>query len=193
MFAPGRWAAAFVNSLAAQGGEEEGLNAFRELASWVKTLPSVLGPGAVSGSSAAEKLEKLIREGMAKTRDSAELMNSDPALEIALRFLILMVKKNMIRHIDSVIEETKKILDKKNGIVQVSLEYASPPGDESRIKEAIKKRTGAVGVELEGRVNPELIGGYRLQIGDEIIDASVRSQLRKLETCLTAGIGGGGN
>jgi F-type H+-transporting ATPase subunit delta len=58
---------------------------------------------------------------------------------------------------------------------------------ELRITEAIKKRTGALRIKLETQVNPELIGGYRLRIGDEIIDASVRSQLRRLESCLAAG------
>jgi len=103
-----------------------------------------------------------------------------------------VVRKNIIRHIDPVIAEAKKILDRKNGIVQVSAEYAFPPGEdfEFRIMERIKKQTGAVRVDITGQVNPRLIGGYRLRIGDEIIDASVRLQLRKLETCLASGDGG---
>lgn len=44
-------------------------------------------------------------------------------------------------------------------------------------------------MELTGQVKEELIGGYRLRIGDEIIDASIRSQLQKMEACLA----GGGN
>ena len=191
MFVPGHWAAAFINSLAAQGGEAaQGLSALEALASWVKTLP-----GAVFGSSAADRLEKLLRESVEKTGKPAALINSGPALEIALRFLVLMVRKNVIRHIDSVIDEVKKTLDRKNGIVQVTAEYAFPPEGnfESRLKETIRKRTGAARVDITGQVNTELIGGYRLRIGDEIIDASIRCQLRKLETCMTAGIGVGGN
>ena len=187
MFITRHWAAAFINSLATQGGDaEEGLIALDTLASWARSLP-----GAVFGRSAAEKLEKLVREGMKKTEDTS------PAMETALRFLVLMVRRNAIRHIDQVIEDLKKILDRKNNIVQVTAEYAFPPGEaETRIKEAVKKRTGAVKVEITGRVNPDLIGGYRLRIGDETIDASVRSQLKKLETCLAAGTrlaGDGGN
>jgi len=177
MFVSRQWAAAFADS---QDGEiEEGLNALVTLASWVKSLP-----GAVFGSSSAEKLEKLIREGMAKAGTPS------PALEVAVRFLVLMIRKNVFRHIDSVIDETRKILDKKNGIVQGSLEYAFPPAEDdvSRIEEAIRRRTGAARVDIKRQVTPELIGGYRLRLGDELIDASVRSQLQKLETSLAAGV-----
>ena len=202
MFNARRWAEAFINSLAAGGDGEsksllfaapsvplsetaipplagEGLDALRTLAAWVKSLN-----GAVFGSSAAERLEKLIREGMARSGDSS------PALEAALRFVVLMVRKNTIRHIDSVIDETKKILDKRNGLIQGSLEYAFPPAadDVSRIKELIRQQTGAARVDISEQMNAELIGGYRLRIGDEIIDASVRSQLRKFEAYLAAGV-----
>jgi F-type H+-transporting ATPase subunit delta len=190
MFVPEHWAAAFINSLETQGGEAaEGIDALKILVSWAKSLP-----GVVSGSSDAEKLETLVRQaavaaGMAKT-SAFSGGDLSPALEAALRFLVLMVKKNKFRHIDPVIDETKKLLDRKNGLVPVTLEYVLPPGDSSGIEEAIRKRTGAARVEITERVNPELIGGYRLWIGDEIIDASVRSQLQKLEACLTAGNGG---
>jgi F-type H+-transporting ATPase subunit delta len=101
-----------------------------------------------------------------------------------------------------VLDEAKKILDRKNRIVRLVVEYAAAPGedaanaksakfmDEGRIKELIKKRSGAAGVEMVIRNNQELLGGYRLRIGDEVIDASVRSQLKKLGDSLAAGDGG---
>ena len=182
MFHSGHWAAALINSIERDGGDiEDGLEFFKVLASWVKKLP-----GEVSGSSAAQKLEKLVREGLAKSGVAS------PAPEAAIRFFVLMAKKNKIRHVDSVLEEAKKLLDKKRGVVAVSIEYAFPidgsdaglaaakTADESRIKEEIKKRTAAARVDLTERFNADLIGGYRLRIGDEIMDASVRLQLRKL-------------
>jgi len=178
MFHSGHWAAALLNTLEREGGDiEDSIKFFEVLASWVKKLP-----GDVSGSFAAEKLEKIIRDGTIKRGDALS-----SGQEAALRTFLLMVKKNAIQHIDSVIEKTKELADRKHGIVSVTVEYASlPDGDaESRIKEEIKKRTSAAGVNLTERVNAELIGGYRLRIGDEIIDASVRSQLRKLSDHLT--------
>ena len=185
MFSPGHWAAAFINSTKELGGEaENGLDALMALVPWVKSLPDM-----VFGRSAAEKLEKSIREAAAAA-DPGETASS-PALEAAVRFISLMARKNVICHIDLVIDEVKKTLDRKNGVVHVSLESALAPGeDEDRIKEKVKKRTGARVVHITGQIKPELIGGYRLRIGDELMDASIRSQLRKLETSLASGRGG---
>jgi len=176
------WAEAFVNSVEKEGGEiEEGLDTLMTLASCVAACAAPL-QGVFSGRVAAEKLEPLLRKG---------ITISGKAEETALRFFLLMVRGKKVRYINSVIEEVKNILNKKRGIVRVFAEYAFPPDREleSLISEAVKKRTGAAKVELKGLVNQALIGGYRLRIGDEIIDASVRCQLRKMEACL-AGYGG---
>jgi F-type H+-transporting ATPase subunit delta len=182
MFHPGHWAAAFINSLDREGADSgEGVEVLGVLASWIRALP-----GEVFGSSPACKAERLIREGLAKSGTVS------PAGEIAARFIALMIRKNAIRHIDPVIDEAKKLLNRKRGVVAVFAEYAFPAGAdvESRISEIIKRKTGAAGVELVGRVRPELIGGCRLRIGDEIIDASIRSQMRRLEAHLAVAYGG---
>ena len=181
MFHCGHWAAAFVSSIEKQGGEiEDGIDALGAMASWAKSLP-----GHVFGFSAAEKLEKLIREGIAKAAALSE-SGASPALEAAIRFLVLMVRKNALCHIDSVLDRARYLMNKKRGIVYAYLESAAPVTEdtEARIKEAIIKRSGAAGVDIRKQLNPELIGGYRLRIEDKIIDASVRFQLRKLMIAL---------
>ena len=196
MFSAGSWAQAFINSLdnppKNDDSIDEGFETLKVLASFVKSLP-----GQVSGKSASEKLETLIRRGMAETAPLASAPTfeaASPALEAAVRFIVLSVRKDRFRYIDLVIEKIKNLIDKKRGIITASLECAFLPGvdesnktsieesdiEESRLIEVIKKRTGAAGVELSKRLNPQLIGGYRLRIGDEVIDASIRSQLREL-------------
>jgi len=173
MFHPGHWAAAFINSLEREKADlEEAMELFKTLASWVKSLP-----GGVFGSSAAQKVENLIRKGLSTAGEIS------PAGETTVRFLSLLIKKNKSRHIDSIIAETEKLLDKKRGVITVCMESAAPmEGElESSMKESLRKLTGAARLNLVEQVNPELIGGYRLRIGDNIIDASIRLQLKKLE------------
>lgn len=189
MFHPGHWAAAYINSLEKEGGDiEDSVAILSILASWVRSLP-----GEVFGKSAAEKLETLIRKGIAEMNVSPGNDASLAAQEIAIRFIVFMVKKNTVRYIVPVINEIKKMQNKKNGVLCVLAEYALPPdGDfESRIKEAVKKKTGAQKIEYSGQVNADLIGGYRLRIGDTVIDASIRSQLSKLEVLLAETVDGG--
>jgi len=180
MFHPGRWAAAYIHSLEEEGASlEEGIEVLGILASWVTSLPAGR-PGGIFGRTAAREAEKLIRDGAAKIDVSTS------AWETTLRFFVLMMAKNTVRYIDAVIGEIKKIYNKKNGVLPVSAEYALPPGPdfESRIIDTVKKQSGALKVEYSGQLNPDLIGGYRLRIGDELIDASIRSQLRQLEALL---------
>jgi len=192
MFSGRAWAEAFTNTLEREGCKiEDGIEALEVFASRISSLR-----GIVFGSSTAEKLETLFREGMKKAGVSS------PAYEMALRFIVLVVRKNVFRRIASVLDEAKKILDRKNKIVRVVVEYAVAPGedaanaksaklaDEDRVKELIKKRSGAAGVEMVMRNRQELVGGYRLRIGDEVIDASISSQLKNLAASLAAGDGG---
>ena len=197
MFSGRAWAEAFINTLEREGAKTDngvyadGIEALEVFAPRISSLR-----GIAFGSAAAEKLEALFREGMKQAGVSS------PAYETALRFIILMVRKNVFRYIGRVLDEAKKLLDIKNRIVRVIIEYAAAPGedaasaksakfaDEGRIKELIKQQSGAAAVEVVTRNNQELVGGYRLRIGDEVIDASVRSQLKKLADSLAAGDGG---
>jgi F-type H+-transporting ATPase subunit delta len=181
MFISKHWAAAFVNSIEKEGGNcdiEDSVNTLKALVDFASSMR-----GAVFGRAAAIMLEPLVRNATAK---------AEPAQETAVRFFLLMVKKNVICHANSVIGGIKKILDARNGVIMVLMEYAHEPEEEliSEVKELVKKRTGAARVELTGRINTELIGGYRLKIEDEIIDASVRRQLQEMEACLAAADGG---
>jgi len=202
MFSGRAWAEAFINTLEregaiyanvknAEGIFNDGMEALNIFTPCISSLR-----GIAFGSAAAKKLEALLREGMQKAGVSS------PAYETALRFIVLMVRKNTFRNIGRVLDEAKKILDRKNKVVRVIVEYAAAPGedaagaksaklmDEGRISELIKKRSDAAIVDVVMCNNQELVGGYRLRIGDEVIDASVRSQLKKLANSLAAGDGG---
>ena len=194
MFTSASWAIAFINFLEKGGGDpklrtegsqladiEEGVETFMALATLAPSLQ-----GAILGRAAAEKMEPLIRKGISSSGTLSY------AQETAVKFFLLIVKKNAVRHIYGISEEIKKQINKRQGVVVVSVEYAFEPEKEfeSRIVETIKNQLGTARVELSAQLNPDLIGGYRLRIGDGIIDASIRNQLRKMKTCLAAG---GGN
>ena len=177
MFVPQRWAAAFVNAM---GGEAaEGFIALGVLSAWIKKLP-----GAVFGSHAAACLERLIAEGAEKAGGGEEEI-----LTRCSRFVCLLVKRDLFTHIDPVLREIGKILNEQRGILPVIAESALPlDGElEALITGELKKRRGAGEVRLETRINPGLIGGVRLRIGDEVIDASLRSQLQRMADELASG------
>ena len=68
----------------------------------------------------------------------------------------------------------------ENDIYSVEVESAAALSDESRqrIKELIAKHVGTL--ECTFRVEPSLIGGFRVKVGSERLDASIASQLSQL-------------
>jgi F-type H+-transporting ATPase subunit delta len=180
MFVPRRWAAAFINVMGDKAAE--GLTVLALLSAWIQELP-----GAVFGSHAAKRLEELIAGG-------AERIGAGKTgtLEICSRFVCLLVRRNLFTHIDPVLREIEKLLNEQRSILPVVVESALPLDGETEalIIEGLKKRKGAAEVRLEKRINPALIGGFRLKLGDEVIDGSLRGQLRRMADELAAPLSG---
>ena len=172
---PKNWALAFVGAMETEGADlDEGIFFMEILSAWAASLP-----GRVSGKAAAVKLEKIIRKGLSQTLS--------PAGETALRLLVLMCRKGMVHRAAAIISEAKKLRDKKQGILEVHAESAFPmeADMEERIKAEMIKQTGAKMVRMSSEVNGELIGGYRLMVGDLLLDGSIKKQLQRMESFLS--------
>ncbi|MDR1277840.1 MAG: F0F1 ATP synthase subunit delta [Treponema sp.] len=183
MFIPERWAEAFIKTAgsftgaAAAESAEEGFAVLRAL------LPLVRGiPGEVSGRTAALRLEGMLRAAAAVTGES-------PGMEAAIRLLVLLVKKGGLRFGGSLLGAIEKIIDRQQGVLECVLESADPPDEDVQedLKQALIKKTGAKDIRLLPRIRPELLGGFRLRLGDKILDASIRGQLGQMAADLEAG------
>jgi len=64
----------------------------------------------------------------------------------------------------------------------VKLTTASPASDELKnaIIKQVKKTSGFENIELEEKVDKEIIGGFVLQVGDKMIDASIAYDLKEI-------------
>jgi F-type H+-transporting ATPase subunit delta len=70
----------------------------------------------------------------------------------------------------------------EKGIRTVHLTTAHPLNDDVRnaIVDQIKKSLGFEKIDLEEKVDEEIIGGFRLQVEDQLIDASVAYDLKAI-------------
>jgi F-type H+-transporting ATPase subunit delta len=75
-----------------------------------------------------------------------------------------------------------ELYDRDKHIQRGKLISAQPMSDEqiAAIKKEVEKETGDT-FEMDVEVDPELIGGFVLHIGDRLFDGSVASSLRKLK------------
>lgn len=105
-----------------------------------------------------------------------------------LNLLLLLADKQREAILPQIAEAYGEIADAERGIVTVEVRSAVEFGEaELRALEDRLKAGGARGVRFIRRVDPELLGGLVLRVGDRLYDGSVRTRLARLRERLARG------
>jgi F-type H+-transporting ATPase subunit delta len=103
--------------------------------------------------------------------------------EITTAFIRLMIRKSRESYLPEVVTAFIKQYKANKNIYTVKLTSASPVSEElkNEIVKKIQDTTEMHHIELEVGVNEDLIGGFVLQAGDKLIDASIAYDLKNIE------------
>jgi F-type H+-transporting ATPase subunit delta len=107
--------------------------------------------------------------------------------DLVLRFLQVVNAKNRIDVLGGILRSFEQHLDELRGIVEVDAFVAHRLPDDSAAQ--VSKHIGdALGktVVLHQYVDPNLIGGLKIRVGDQLIDGSVATQLGIIKKQLIA-------
>jgi F-type H+-transporting ATPase subunit delta len=98
-----------------------------------------------------------------------------------LNFLELLLEKGRMPVIFRIRRQYDALWAKENKRLGVTLTSAVEldPEIAKRIGSQIEEQTGNK-VELESRVDPDILGGLVLQVGNMVLDTSIRNRLEKL-------------
>jgi ATP synthase F1 delta subunit len=101
--------------------------------------------------------------------------------EELVNFLELLIEKHRMTEIFRIRREFEQLWKKENKRIDVTVTSAVEldPAVVAKVGEEIERQTGQ-GVELASRVDGEILGGIVLQVGNMVLDASIRSRLEKL-------------
>ena len=131
-------------------------------------------------ASAAQYAKTLYE--LASGKDKSEIDS------IAASFAKLLAKNNRLKMAPAIIEKFGNIWNRENGILEADVESAYPLNDEisGKITKEIKEKYGAKEVILNNKINKDIKGGIIIKIGDEVIDSSVKKQLKMLKQALAS-------
>jgi F-type H+-transporting ATPase subunit delta len=128
-------------------------------------------------------------------RISAEAKNEilakafqDRMPRLFVRYLQTLVKNRRQALIPDIAEEYRSLLDMAQGRVhaQVTVARETGDGDEKLIAKELSRVLGKT-VIPHLTVNPAILGGLVVRVGDEVMDGSVRRRLSKLRNTLVHG------
>ena len=122
-----------------------------------------------------------------KDRILAELLEGRVA-DVALRFLRVLNRHGRLGLASEVVDEARRRWDRKRGRVAVTVRSAAPldEGQLEALRAKVARITAGAPV-LNVVTDPDLIGGLVVQIGDEVLDASVRNRLEQIRQRLIEG------
>jgi F-type H+-transporting ATPase subunit delta len=105
-----------------------------------------------------------------------------------LNMIGLMLRRGRIHEMPQLAAEFRRLDNARQGITVATAISAAPlTQDEIRaLTERLEQLTGGR-VELEIQVDPSLLGGLVVRVGDRMIDGSVRGRLERLRNQLVSG------
>lgn len=105
----------------------------------------------------------------------------DGANEHFLNFLKLVAERHRVPAIFRIRREFDDLWRQENKLLEVRVTSAEPLDEEvvQSIGRRIEEQTGQR-IDLDANVDPDVIGGLVLRVGNKVMDASVRGRLERL-------------
>jgi F-type H+-transporting ATPase subunit delta len=135
---------------------------------------------ARSQRSLGEFLRSPIVNRAARAR-SISTVFSDRLTDLTLRFLLVLNERDRLGRLESIAAAYDHMVQQAFGRVEVDVFTPQPLTEglrkriEARVREALRREP-----VLYPYTDPAMIGGIRLRIGDQLIDASIATRLRRL-------------
>jgi len=105
-----------------------------------------------------------------------------------LNFLLLLIDRGRVQVLESIAQKFLELSYKEESIeiAKITSSIQLSAQQQKDIAEKLKGITGAKQIKLALKVDPQLIGGFTIEIGSKFIDTSIRGQLNQMSALLGA-------
>jgi len=117
-----------------------------------------------------------------KKKQVVQAIVANGVSEMTASFVALLISKGRESNLPEVITAFVSQYKKYKNIYTVKLTTAAPLNDDLKnaILDQIRKTSDMQNIELDAAVDSDLIGGFVLEAGDKLIDASVAYDLKQI-------------
>ena len=164
------YAEAYLNAVASQGGSiEEAVAEFTSLVDILKVQP---------------KFGDVLASAMVPSNEKVDLMKkaiASKASPLFWNFLQIVAKRNRLDLLLPIFLQAKILLDKRQKRIPVTITTATEIDQQlfSTLSEKLREELDGEPV-IRSVVNPDVLGGLVVRVGDTIYDASVSAQLHNV-------------
>ncbi len=99
-----------------------------------------------------------------------------------MNFLKLLIDRRRVLFLEGICKHYQALIRQLNQTILAEVTSAVELSDEQ--KQAVREKAMAMAsanqVELDTKIDPDLIGGVIIKVGSQVIDASLRGQLRRI-------------
>lgn len=160
-----------------------------DLVTWQSGLRKLAG--IVRDEALSSMLEDQSVSNEAKTATLTERLGEpDP---LAVKLVLMLAAKGRLATVEDIADEYQRLMDGYHGIegTEIAEITTAIPLDNDYKLQLAKKITAIAGrpVALKAKVDPELVGGIVIRLGDKLIDGSIRSKLDALRRNLGSSSG----
>jgi F-type H+-transporting ATPase subunit delta len=114
----------------------------------------------------------------------AGLVSLAPAVQ---NFLRTVIANGRLAALPEIAQQFHALVNAKSGVSDALIQSAFPIAD-GQLPDVVKSLEQRFARKLNAKVEvaPELIGGIRVVVGDEVLDTSVKARLEQMKIALTA-------
>jgi len=115
-----------------------------------------------------------------------EKLFTDQVTPSFLNLLKLLADRQRIGVLDAVLERMLELYREQRNIALATVTSASALSEDQQndLQKKVKAVAGTDNVEINLKVDPDLIGGFVVSVGSKVIDASLAGQVRRLGLAL---------
>ena len=136
--------------------------------------------------SKSRQLELLLQSPVIKHDQKLEILKrifSGKVHSLTMAFFDIITRKNREPILATVAREFHNAYNEYKGVGKATVTTAIPLDSNARaeVEKLVRKYSDKKEIELIERVDPELIGGFILNVGDRQVDASIKNKIKTLK------------